>query len=311
MYAAGKAVLPEIEESGFPTFNRFTFKDQELINRYIDTFKPVSCEYNFSNLFAWQDAYKTSWSIYHGRLLIYDGVSQCAFMPIGEVFCPEEMAIFSLNMKNEGLSPNISLVTEGYLKKFPDIAIYYTIKEERDYAEYIYDVNSLCDLNGTKLHKKRNLISQFNRSYPDFEIRPLTDAYRYQALGLAKDLLEMDEKRSETLDQEFDAIQTSFDHFDRLGLEGLVLTLKNKVIAFSVFSQLPNSTFDIQFEKSDADYKGASQVINQETARYLKDKCHYFNREQDLGIKGLRQAKMSYEPVGLNTPYSLIFNPSN
>lgn len=311
MYAAGKTVLPEAEISGFPKFNRFTLEDQELINRYTNTFKPVSCEYNFSNLFAWQNAYETSWSLYHGRLLIYDGISQCAFMPIGEDFCPEELVVFSLNMKNEGLSPNISLVTERYLKKFPDIARYYTIKEERDYAEYIYDVNSLYDLNGIKLHKKRNLISQFKRNYPDFEVHSLTGAYQQQALELAKNLLKTGKYHSKTLEQEFDAIQTSFDCFDMLGLDGLVLTLENKVIAFSVFSQLPNSTIDIQFEKSNADYKGASQVINQETARYLKDTCRYFNREQDLGIKGLRQAKMSYEPVALNTPYSLIFNPSN
>ena len=311
MYAPEEEVLLKPQKSGFLKFNSFKLKHKELIHKYIDSFKPVSCEYNFSNLFAWQDVNKMSWSLYQERLLIYNGIFQCAFMPLGKVFYPEELVILSLNLKKTGLTPDITLVTSDYLKKFPEIENYYTVKEERDYAEYIYDVNSLCDLNGIKLHKKRNLISQFKRSYPDFEIHPLNGEYKDKAIRLAQDQLKRRKKRSQTLDQEFYAIQTSFDHFDDLGLGGLVLTLKTKVVAFSVFSKLNNSTYDIQFEKSDTDYKGAAQVINQETAQYLKDKCLYFNREQDLGIKGLRQAKMSYDPVQLNTTYSLIFNPPN
>jgi len=311
MYAAGEAVLQENQKTGFSKFKRFTLNDQEIIQTYIDTFKPVSCEYNFSNLFTWQDAYKMSWTFYQERLLIYDGISQCAFMPLGEDFYPEELAILSLNLKNMGLKPDFSLATPEYLKRFPEIENYYTIKEERDSAEYIYDVESLGELTGTKLHKKRNLISQFKRSCPDFEVHLLKGEYKDKALDLAREMLKRRKESSKTLDQEFFAIKTSFDHFDHLGLEGLVLTVGSRVVAFSVFSKLNPSTYDIQFEKSDIAYKGAAQAINQETARYLKGRCRYLNREQDLGIKGLRQAKLSYEPVRLIAQCSLIFNPPN
>ncbi|WP_457551014.1 DUF2156 domain-containing protein [Desulfobacula sp.] len=311
MYEGGEAVLKELQKTEFPEFNRFALKDKKLIQTYIDTYKPISCEYNFSNLYAWQDACKMGWSFYQERLLIYDGISKCFFMPLGQDFYPEELAILSLNLKNWGLEPNFSLVTSDYLEKYPEIENYYTVKQERDNAEYIYDVESLCDLTGIKLHKKRNLISQFKRSYPDFEVHPLKGEYKHKALNLAKKMLKKLKTSSKTLDQEYCAIKTSFDHFDQLGLEGLVVTMEKKLVAFSVFSQMSHSTYDIQFEKSDMDYKGAAQVINQETARYLIDKCRYLNREQDLGIKGLRQAKMSYGPVRLISPHSLIFNPVN
>ncbi|MBW2653505.1 MAG: DUF2156 domain-containing protein [Deltaproteobacteria bacterium] len=310
MVTAG-AVLQEPQKIKFPKFNRFLLKNRELFQTYIDTFKPFSCEYNFSNLYAWQDAYKLSWTLYQERLLVYDAISDCAFMPLGEDFCPEELVILSLNLKNVGLTPEISLVTPDYLKKFREIGNYYIVKEERDYSEYIYDVDSLCDLTGIKLHKKKNLISQFKRGNSDFEVHLLKGEYRQKALGLALNQLNRRKKRSQTLDQEFGAIKTSFDHFEELGLEGLVITVGNKMVAFSVFSKLNPSTYDIQFEKSDMDFKGAAQVINHETAKYLKDKCQYLNREQDLGIKGLRQAKMSYDPVKLITPYSLTFTPMN
>jgi hypothetical protein len=311
MYMAEAAVLQAPQNLRFPRFNGFALKDREYIQAYIDRFNPESCEYNFANLFAWQDAYKMGWAVYQERLLIYDRVSESAFMPLGEDLYPEGLAILSLNLKNAGLSPDISLVSSDYLKKFPEIENYYTIREERDYAEYIYDVNSLCDLTGVKLHKKRNLISQFKRSYSDFGVHLLKGEYKYKALSLAKELMEKRKKSSKTLEQEFCALKTSFDYFDLLGLEGLVITIGENLVAFSVFSRLSPFTYDIQFEKSDTDYKGAAQVINQETAGYLKDKCQYLNREQDLGIKGLRKAKMSYGPVQLITPYSLIFTPPN
>lgn len=311
MYRAEAVLLDPPEKIRFPKLNQFALKDRELIQTYIDTFNPVSCEYNFSNLFAWQDAYQLTWNLYQERLLIYDGVSQCGFMPLGEDVSPEELVLLSLNLKSMGLTPDFSLVTPDYLRKFPGIETYYEVKEERDYAEYIYDVNSLCELTGTKLHKKRNLISQFKRSYPDFEVHPLKGEYNSKALELAQELMNRRKQDSKTLDQEFDALKISLDHFEDLGLEGLAITIGSRVIAFSIFSQLRHSTYDIQFEKSDTEFKGAAQVINHETALYLKDKCSYLNREQDLGIRGLRQAKLSYEPLKLITLYSLIFSPPN
>lgn len=252
-----------------------------------------------------------SWSLFQERLLIYDDVSQYAFMPLGEDLYPEELVILSLNLKSAGLSPNFCLATEDYVKKFPEIENYYKVKPERDHAEYIYTADSLSDLNGTKLHKKRNLISQFKRSYPEFQVHRLENQYLGRAWNLAKDMLKRWDKVPKTLEQELSALEISLGSFEQLGLEGLAITIKEKLIAFSVFSALSHSTYDIQFEKSDISYKGAAQVINHETAGYLKNKCRFLNREQDLGVKGLRQAKLSYDPVTLITPYSLTFNPVN
>ncbi len=310
MYTAGTSIQAPLK-SDFLQLNRFSMADRTVIQTYVDRFEPASCEYNFSNLYAWQDAYNMTWSLYQERLLIYDSISHCSFMPVGEDLHPEELVILSLNLRNMGLSPDFSLVTSEYLNKFPDIEKYYLVKQERDYSEYIYNVDSLCHLTGVKLHKKRNLISQFKRSFPDFEVHMLKGDYRRKALELSQELMNRRNAYSETLDQEMAAIKLSFERFEQLGLEGLVITVENTVAAFSVFSPLSPSTYDIQFEKFDTGFKGIGQIINQETAKYLSRKCRYLNREQDLGIKGLRQAKLSYEPVKLLTPYSLSFAPSN
>ena len=306
-----EAVSHTHQKTQFPKFNRFELKDKELIHAYVKRFNPESCEYNFSNLFAWQKVYDLCFTLYQGRLLIYDGISQCSFMPLGNDFYPEDLVVLSLQLQSIGIEPCFGLITSDYLKKYPDIYNYFVVKEERDYAEYLYEVKSLCDLTGEKLHKKKNLISQFKRSYPDYQVQMIKGELKATALLFSKEHLNSHKQTSNDLVQELSAIETSFRYFEELGLEGLAVTVGGKLVAFSVFSRLNSSTYDIQFEKFDTDFKGAAQVINHETAKYLQDTCQYVNREQDLGISGLRQAKMSYEPVKMITSYSLVLIPSN
>jgi hypothetical protein len=283
-----------------PEFKSFDFKDREFIQQFVDKFNPESCEYNFVNLFSWQNPSKLSFALYKERLLIYDGIEKSLFMPLGEKISLKELVQLSLDMKDIGMKPDFSLVTEDYIKEFPEIENFYKIKQEPDYAEYIYNVESLCELRGKKLSKKKNLISQFKRLYPDFGICMLEEKFKNECLLLAQDLLKKQDSIA-TLEQEFEALKVAFDYFEQLRFEGLVLKFENRVIAFSVFSRLKDSVYDVHFEKADISFKGAAQVINQEAAKYLRDKykCQYLNKEQDLGIKGLRQAKMSYCPERL------------
>ncbi len=288
-------------------FRKFTLKDRDIFLKFYDKYKPLSCEYNFSNLFSWQHPCKLFFVKYQEHLLIYDDIEQCSFMPLGETIPPKELVSLSLNLKNIGKKPDFCLITKEYINKFPEIQDDYCIEEERDYAEYIYNVNTLCDLKGKKLAKKRNLISQFKRLYPNFTVRLLDGQLKQQALELAKKMIKKEESPSATLEQEYQALEIAFEYFDELKFEGIAILIDNRVIAFSLFSKMSNSTYNIQFEKADPDFKGVSQVINNETAKYLQDKCQFSNREQDLGILGLRQAKMSYCPDKLIIPYRLIF----
>ena len=288
-------------------FNSLSIKDKKIIEDYINKFEPESCEYNFANLIVWQKMHVFLWAIYQNKLLLYDSVFKRSLMPIGGDIAYKKLAYLSLNMKKAGLSPDFYLATNDYIKQNPKIKEYYTIREERDYSEYIYDVNKLYNLNGKKLHKKRNLISQFKRIYPDFKIEALKQEHKEEALELAKNLLKRQKDKFGTLYQEYSALELSFDYFDVLELDGLLIKVKENIIAFCVLRKLNNQTYNTMFEKSDNTFKGAPQTINHETAKYLKGKCQYINREQDLGIKGLRHAKMSYQPVKLITPCTLIF----
>ncbi len=292
-------------------FKRFELSDEPIIRGFVDRFQPESCEYNFTNLFCWQGSYDYSWTTFKDRLVIYDGLNKCIFMPLGKKLNPEELMDLSLNMIKADMSPDVGIVQAPYLSQTPGIRDYYTVEEERDSAEYIYSVERLCELNGSKLHKKRNLISQFLKQYPENFVKKMSGELQSKSFNLARDLVKKINPLPQSLEQEMAAFEQVFSHFDQLGFEGLVLMVDEKVAAFSIFTKLNDNTYNVQFEKSDQIFKGAAQVINRETARYLRSKCRWINREQAPGIKGLRQAKMSYEPEKLLTPSKLVFNIPN
>lgn len=295
------------EKIRFPEFRPIELEDRECLKSYIKQYQPVSCEYNFANLFAWQEKYQTLWTTYHNRLLIYDGVAKVFFMPLGKPFNTKELVLLSMQVEQAGFPAAFSLCQKAQIDGHPELADYFEIENNPAIAEYIYDVDALIQLKGTKLHKKKNLIAQFKRQYPDFEVRPLTPPLRKKAFELAQQLYQGYENPPFSLEHEFSAITASFKHFDELKLNGIAIQVGDELVAFSVFSRLNSQTFDVQFEKSNTRYKGAAQVVNQETAKFLADHCKLINREQDLGLKGLRQAKMSYDPLEVVPFYTLRY----
>ncbi len=296
--------LNTLKQHDFPDaldfdFRRFKLSDRKWYEPFAAKFSPVSCEYNFANLFAWQEPCQFSWAMFQGRVLVLEEFSGICLMPLGPEMEPAALAALLQQLNQAGRAPSGLIASADYPERFPETEAFFDITQRRDLSEYLYDTSHLVDLTGTRLHKKRNLISQFRRANENYKIESLNDLVRQQALDLSRAMLERFDPPAVTLEQEYQAIQKSFDHFEQLGLEGLALTIGGRVVAYSVFSRLNADIYDIQFEKADSGFKGAAQVINQETARYLKDKCRFINREQDLGVNGLRQSKLSYDPVRL------------
>ncbi len=232
---------------------------------------------------------------------------------MGPIIChgaltPDELLTLSQELYRNGLSPHICLACRDYIAFYPELSDYYTIEPQRDFAEYLYLTQKMATLPGAKLHKKRNLISQFIKRWPQYEITTVCAEDKEMIVRFSRKLLQGVSPLPISLQNEYRAIVRAMDHFDELGMEGLYIKVDGKLVAFSLFSPLNSFTYDIHFEKADYAYKGSAQIMNRETARFLEDKCLYLNREQDLGVKGLRQAKLSYDPEAIFVPHLLKYN---
>jgi hypothetical protein len=80
------------------------------------------------------------------------------------------------------------------------------------------------------------------------------------------------------------------------------------MIAFTIYSQQSDDMVNVHFEKFDREMKGAAQLINWETAKHLQDRYLYVNREEDMGVPGLRKSKRSYQPLMVLDSYRIKKN---
>jgi hypothetical protein len=177
------------------------------------------------------------------------------------------------------------------------------IEATRDQYDYVYPTAQLISLEGRKLHGKRNHIRRFQRAH-SHEYDALQDRYIDACLGLAEvwcDLRHCEEDLS--LMDEWDAVREALGHWRELELEGGVLLVDGQVEAFSLGEKLNRETAVVHIEKANPDLSGAYAMINQQFCEHAWSGLRFVNREQDLGIPGLRRAKLSYQPDHLVPKY--------
>ncbi len=199
-----------------------------------------------------------------------------------------------------GLSENDVHFVE---KEFPGV---FKFKEKRDSEDYIYLAENLASLSGKKYHSKRNHIKFFeknyNWSYESINEKNINDCIRMTE----KWIEENEEKLDDGVDVELNVIKRAFDNFTTLGYIGGLIRVDGETVAWTLGERLSEDTFCTHFEKAFASFRGAYPIINREFAKNELKSYTFVNREEDMGLEGLRRAKLSYHPVKLGVIYNAI-----
>ena len=287
-------------EFRFEDFRPVALRDAGLLEPRLTASPEQSCEFLFSNLFCWSGMYRTVWQDFHGILCFWmreEDILILAEAP-GRIGLEDCLAV-SGEMMRHGYSGVISHIRADTLERLPSLKDFYRIERMPDeFGEYIYDVETLAELPGGKLSRKRNPIRQFKRDHPDHEVvlnapelipsaRALAEAWR----------IGHEDPDAPGLQQEAAALHRALDHWQELHMEFPAIVCDGRVVAFSLLSRIGPDLWDEPFEKADHAYKGASQFITSESARVLIGRGRRLNREQDLGSPGMRQAKRSFLPA--------------
>lgn len=303
-----------MSQFAFERFKPIEIEDRSVLEPLLLASEPATCESNFLNIFVWSHIYGTLYQVCGNRPYVYlTSVDELLFPAgaDGDYPPPDELAHASAEMRKQGKNGIIYQVKADYLEKFPEYANYFRAEQEsEDFGEYIYSLQNLIDLHGSKLAKKKNLISQFKRDYPDYTVVPLTAAQLADCKALAdawrEAKMQTNPEHVEGIIEEHEALDRAIANYANLSIEGVCIYVEGKLVAFAMCSRINSELFTIHFEKNDLAYKGSGQIINQETARALLPLGKYVDREQDLGVEGLRHAKQSYQPIVLLRNYNLI-----
>ncbi len=322
------------------TFHQLTLSDREAMQAVTLPSGRRNCNYNFANLVGWQFWYSTEVCVLENAVVLrytFDG--QRAYMVCtSEALSPE--LIEALFDDSNGDLTLIGL-EDSQVAQLSIINCQLSITTEpvRDQYDYIYRRTDLATLHGRHLDAKRNHIHRFRAEHPDFEYRPLTPEYFDECRRLTEIWQEekaaikreqsqvylssaereqartkfnenQNENRNDTIDAEHRVMETIFSNWDALGMTGGSIFVDGRMVAFTYGAAVTTDTLDVCVEKADRHVEGAFAIINQQFAEHLPEQYVYLNREEDMGIPGLRQAKLSYHPEILLT-YNVVHITKN
>lgn len=267
----------------------------------------MGCEYTFTNIFLWSKYYGTEFAIIEGNLVFQSGIEEKAFSyPLGGedikrsvdsmmALCKQENRPFSMYNLTVEMQAELEALYPGKFLFTPDRASF----------DYLYRSEDLIGLKGKKYHGKRNHINKFttknNWSYESVSKENFADYLEMNEIWCEQNGCGQDEiKRAERC-----VVRNSFRYFDELGLRGGALRVDGKVIAFTLGEPINDQVFVVHIEKAFSQVQGAYPMINREFVTHEAGEYEYINREEDLGIEGLRKAKLSYNPAILLEKYNL------
>ncbi len=282
-------------------FRPIALSDREHYEKFLFNGETRGCEFSFANLYMWGNVTTATIGDYMVFFAQYNGVNVYPFpqgsgdkKPVFDAII-EDAKIRNIPCRISGVLPSEQKILEElYPRKFQ---FYYN----RDSFDYVYQIDDLADLGGRKYHRKRNHLHRFHDSFPNYTVEPLNA----ENLPAVRQMVDewYSQRLSERPDSDFLleklALEKAFSQYSEIGLDRLVLLDADRVLAFTMGSRLSNDTFDIHFEKARADVEGAYTAINCEFAKFLRNKypeIRFLDREEDMGLEGLRKAKESYNP---------------
>lgn len=282
-------------------FKPVTLEDKAVYQRYLLDENERGCEYSFANLYLWG---RQRIAILQDHIVLFSQYNRRSVYPYPLGSEAKKVVIDAIiaDSKDRGIPCRITGLNTVSMQTLEELYPgMFRFHCDRDAFDYVYAIDDLADLAGRKYQRKRNHYKRFQDAFPDYTVAPLNEENLPQVRHMINNWYETRLQANPDGDYHMEqiALIKALRNYNELDMEGLVLLNGNEVLAVTLGSQISNNTFDVHFEKARSDVNGAYTTINYEFARYIRDKypqIQFLNREEDMGLEGLRQAKQRYYP---------------
>lgn len=292
-------------------FKSITIDDKYIFDKYLGDYNFTTCEYLFTTFIIWRKGCDISYTIIDDALVIkklgFDN-NYYFMQPIGYKkenlkHIVEVLKEYSNSLNMPYLFGDIEEVFVNDLKKIYGKNI--RIKEDIDNFDYIYDTQKLITLSGKKLHSKKNHYNKFIKSY-NYTIKDFFEpGVKEDCLKAAKIWYNQKNNNNKYLYYELEGINEITHNMEKLNLKAMAVYVDGEISAFTIGEKANSDMGIIHIEKGFTNVNGIYTFVNKAfVENYLKD-VKYINREQDLGIEGLRKAKKSYHPIRMGKKYCI------
>lgn len=282
-------------------FRPVSLRDKEVYEQYLFMGGEHGCEYSFANRYLWG---RQEFALLNDHVVIHfcHGVHSVYSYPLGNGDEQEILDAIITDADERGMEVKITSLDRRAMEAlehyYPGKFLFHS---DRDSYDYVYDINDLADLKGKRYNRKRNHYNRFKTLYPEYELQTIDSNNLFAVKEMIAEWYENKQRENPEIDyrKEQVALDKAFLSYSELGLEGLLLMNGTDVLAVTLGSLMAEDTFDVHFEKARPDAEGAYAAINCEFAKYIRNKypnVQFLNREEDMGLEGLRKAKKSYLP---------------
>lgn len=286
-----------------------TIEKKELIDSFLKELDTENSELTFTNLFMWRKSYNVRFTVASGCLVIisrYKNQPYTVYFPIGDENKKEalEKIISAIGKKNYQLRLSDTSEFDALNSFYPSK---YELHEDSDSFDYIYSIADLTSLLGKKYHSKRNFINRFESSY-NYTYAALTPHDREECMCLFEKWYAEKTDDIPGLSESYEAVRELLKNWEALDITGGCIRIDGDMVAFS-FGEILNKktkTAVIHLEHADTSYSGAFPMINKYFLMNEWQDCLFVNREEDMGLEGLRKAKQSYYPCRMAKKYYAV-----
>jgi len=296
-------------------FKPLTVADYVGLKRFFSRQKYDFCVYSLSSIVVWSNEIHQPHYALDGDILVI-----CAefperpqerhlILPIcpDKTFSPEVLKDLALQTGFE----KYRFVPDQYLQMYGEkrVARSFAIREQTEFADYVYLKEDLAQLKGNKYAKKRNLIHQFERDYATrIKMEKIVPALIPACIAFL-DAWCAERNCEREVDEELFceriAAINALENMDEIDMKGLLVRVDDVVSAFGIASKVTHQMGALHFEKAFSKIKGLYQYFDNLCARYLFEDFKYINKESDMNIPGLARTKRSYHPVKMVRSYEL------
>ena len=290
-------------------FKQLTPPDYRAYRHYFDNQRYPLAAYSLASIIAWSNVeYKPYGAEIDDAFLVSAEFetkthNRHLILPVSpqRMFTPEQLA----EVADRAGHQRYWFVPHSYVDHFGDEAVgrFFTVEPQPAYDDYVYRVEDLARLKGSRYSKKRNLIKQFERAYVEqgkVLVEPIAPANVEACLAFLEQWCEAHDCDAEDqldLACEKQAAVNTLLNLDMFDLKGILLRIDGKVSAFGIAAPLTGDMATLQYEKAFGDIKGLYQYFDNACARQLFNGFPFVNKESDMGLPGLAKAKKSYYPV--------------
>jgi hypothetical protein len=278
-------------------FQKIKLSDKEIFDEVYKKYPPFHSDYIFTTLISWMKYGNYKFAYYKDNIILSSEIDNIIRLrpPIGKPNIDIFNEVLSLAKKLDAKYPlgMINLEKKKWIEiNYPKLKF----KTHRDFFEYVYLSSDLANLEGSDYRKIRNRLNKFIRKN-DFIVEEISEENMTEIKKFLKRwCLWKDCESDPILSEEKKAIFFSIANFFKLGLNGILIRVNGDVESIAVFERMGPDTAIVHYEKGSPYYDGIYKAINQKTAKKLEKDFKYINRESDMGLSGLRRAKLSYKP---------------